>query len=255
MEILERLINCEVNSPSAFAGVELRPYGKFFYNLSTPHCQDSNHGVFFDLRGPLEPAVEELILFYRLHGLIPRLYPSFQEGERRLLLPLLSRSGFDIQYSAHRLYVHQEPSRLRPGAAVKIRRAAALDSRLGALLQAEGEDAASLQALRQQLQGEGCHLLAGYLGEEPVCLALLKFLDGFCRLEDVITRREYRGRGFGSALIHAVVNYCRRAAPGSILYLWASNPAAVRIYRRAGFKEMDIDSPWSAAYFPRSRKK
>ena len=30
MEILERLITSEVNSPSAFAGVALRPYGKFF---------------------------------------------------------------------------------------------------------------------------------------------------------------------------------------------------------------------------------
>jgi GNAT superfamily N-acetyltransferase len=253
---LQRLIEGEINFPASFASVCERPYGKLFYNTDNPGSFDSNHAVFLNAELPPEQAVEELILFYRLRNLIPRVYPAYREGERERLFPVLARRGFEIQRLDNRVYVRRDPPRLRPGKKLKVVRARSMDRAIGEIIRADDGGDWNVTVLNRQLETDNLHLLVGYAGGEPVCLCSLKVMDGLARLEDVITRRDCRGRGYGRELIRAVLDYHDRAlSPGGHLYLWASDPTAIRIYQEAGFIELKAGlEPWNAWYAPVGRR-
>ena len=185
--------------------------------------------------------MEELILLPPAR-LIPRL--PLQEGERRLLRPCCPGAA-SIFNTAPSLTFTRAPD---SGPSRRERSAGRPDSRLGALLQAEGR---TRQASRPS--GSSCREWLPPSGGLPGDARLpgpSEVLGGFCRLEDVITRRD-----IGAASQRpdpCRCNYWRRRRRGASSPV-ASNPAAVRIYRRLAWGD-GYDCP-GAAYFPRSRKK
>ncbi len=251
MAALEQIIDFEVNFPSAFAFVAERPALRLFYNTDNPQSQDSNHAVFLNLSGNLEKALEDLILFYRVKSLIPRVYPSYQPQESGQLLPLLARRGFEIKYSPDAIYVKKFPSRLVPGKPLKVKRVRAMEDAVRNIIcKYDGGDW-NAAVLSKQLQSEQFHLLVGYAANQPVCLGALRRRGNIFRLEEVLTDPDYRGRGYGRALIQAIMDYWRELSPQSGLYLWSSNPTAIRIYREAGFIALQPGlKAWNACYAP-----
>jgi ribosomal protein S18 acetylase RimI-like enzyme len=253
MSLLQQLIECENSYPAAFAAVSERPYGKLFYNPDNPQSHDSNHALILDLDCDLEAAVEDLIMFYRINSLIPRVYSSFREEERERLIPVLSRRGFELKTSGDRIYYRQHPSRIEPRPDFRVRRALQLDPEISAIIRSEDDGDWNVIAIGHLLAAESFHLMVGYAGAVPVCLATLNLLNGLTRLDDVVTHQEHRGKGYGRALVHLIVDYHRRLSQNG-LYLWASNPTAVRIYREAGFAELETQLDyWTAWYAPVSR--
>ncbi len=252
----EDLIAWEINLPSAFADLCSKPYGKLFYNLDNPQSHDSNHGVFSSFDLDLEEAVDDLIMFYRLRSLIPRVYTSFCVREKENLMPLLARRGFEFKRVATRAYIRQNSSRIMPRVELLVKRVRAIDPKVSEIIRTDDVGDCNVAVMSKQLHSEDFHLLVGYAGQEPVCTAVLHMRKGVSRLDDVTTHKKYRGRGYGRALIKAVLDYLDQLSPGNHLYLWASNPTAVRIYKEAGFLELGEHlEPWSAWYAPLSNYK
>ncbi|HOL16338.1 MAG TPA: GNAT family N-acetyltransferase [Bacillota bacterium] len=251
MIALEQIIDFEVNFPRAFASVTDKPDLRLFYNTANPHSQDSNHAVFINLSGNLEETLEELILFYRVRSLIPRVYPSYQPQENRRLLPLLSKRGFEINYSPDTIYVKEYPSRLAPCKSLKVERVRTMaDAVRNIICKNDGGDW-NAEVLSKQLQSEQFHLLVGYVAHQPVCLGALRRMDNLFRLDEVLTDPDFRGRGYGRALVQGIMEYWRRLSPQSELYLWSSDPTAIRIYREAGFTALQPGlKTWNASYAP-----
>ena len=85
---------------------------------------------------------------------------------------------------------------------------------------------------------------------------LLKVMDGLARLEGCNHAPGLPGAGLRRELIRAVLDYHDRAlSPGGHLYLWASDPTAIRIYQEAGFIELKAGlEPWNAWYAPVGRR-
>ncbi len=253
--LLQRLIECEVNVPAAFAAVCTKPYGKLFYNTDNPGSFDCNHAVFFDRPAGPEQALEDLIIFYRLRGLTPRIYPSYRERERECLFPALTRRGFFIERLKGKVFVRQNPSRLEAGPQLKVLRLRNMDPAVSRIFRIEDGGNWNVTVLNKQLKTERLHLLAGYTDGKPVCLCALRVMQDFSRLDDVITHPWYRGYGYGRALIRAVLDYHDRLPRrNGNLYLWASNPTAIRIYQEAGFARLNVGlERWSAWYDPGKR--
>lgn len=248
---LNKLIEYETNFPHSFASVFDQPYGRLFYNTKNPQSHDSNHAVFLNLDTDLEQALEDLILFYRVKSLIPRVYPAYQPQERERLIPVLAKRGFEIKYSSDRLYVQNSPSRIVPVEALKVERAQTMSDQVSEIIRTDDGGDWNVIVISKLLESDRFHLLVGWVGGEPVCLGVLHLMDGFARLDDVLTHKEHRGQGYGRALVQAILEYHKQVSPGSGLYLWASNPTAIRIYNEAGFAALQSGlEPWNAWYAP-----
>jgi GNAT superfamily N-acetyltransferase len=250
---LDKLRIAEVGFSRDFADLVECPWGWLFYNLDNPQSHDSNHAVVLNYSEDLEEAVDDIIRFYTERGLSPRVYSAclpLNEAHHEVRLKrILAARRFEFLQDVGRSFVWQGPSRIVPNPVVQVERAHALTPDLVALLNSEEEQPWNIGVLQRHLQVEAFHLLVGRVAGETVTMASLKFLDGLSRVDDVQTHPAHRGRGYARALIHELVRY-HAARSGNTLYLYASNPTAIRLYEEAGFVEQTGLARFWAAYLP-----
>lgn len=103
----------------------------------------------------------------------------------------------------------------------------------------EGEEGDwTVKVLQKQIKNDNFHLLAGYARDTAVTMVALQLMDGYSRVDHMITHSEHRCRGYARAIIEYLVDY-HRSLSDNYLYLYASNPVAIRMYREAGFVEIE----------------
>jgi ribosomal protein S18 acetylase RimI-like enzyme len=243
---LERMYDCERDFPLRFAHVADMPYGRLFYNPDNPLSNDSNHALILRLGFDLDGAVEDLVRFYQGLRLTPRVYPAFLPGEWDTLRPVLTRHAFTCEEYVDHYFFLGGQSVIRPNPSVEVKRVRDLDpSIVDTLCAAQGSDR-TVQILRRHLPWDEFHLLAGYVDSQAVTLGSFEIVHPYARVDNVVTHPEHRNLGYCRALIHCMVQYYPSVTPIP-LYLWASDPTAMQIYREAGFLEMGVDhAAWGA---------
>jgi GNAT superfamily N-acetyltransferase len=241
---------CEVGYPGAIAARQVKPYGVLYYNRDIPDSHDSNHAVIQCYDRGLEQAVHEIILFYKIRGLTPCVFPAYRREEQQVLIPLLLKNRFDIDKNNNRLFAFQ--SRLPVGAypELKVRRITAPDQSIGEIFCGEDMSGTEERITNYLCTIPAVHVLAGFVENRPVCLAVLTTLQGMARLSDVLVARDYRGKGYGRALVQAVLDY-HQSLFSNLLYLWTANPAAARLYEEAGFVQCGAPDVYWIAYKPK----
>lgn len=248
---LQKLIDLENNFSASFAAVCEKPYGRFFYNRDNPESHDSNHAIITDLSCDLDLALAEITAFYRDKDLVPRIYASFQPGEFDRLQPYLLKYGYKINHGGDRLLVWGNPSRIKPNLKLEVERVRVAGPGVIEMISPEGEW--WVKVLQKILLQPDFHLLVGSVRRNPVCIASLYFMDGLTRLDDVITAAGQRGKGYGSTLIDYAVRY-HASLSANALYLWAVNPAAIRIYQAAGFAYYPLQPDFWTAWLEGAQK-
>lgn len=243
---LQKVIDFEINLPTKFTDVVEKSYGKLFFNINNPSSHDSNHAVITDLNCNLDEVISDIESFYRRQGLTPRIYPAFLQGEEAILKPFLEKHGFIYnQYHNVYLFLNGE-SELIPNNDLKIKRLFEINDGIIEIIRSEDKGDWVVNVLKRNIQAKNFHFLAGSVNGKEVAMASLNLTDDLSRLDDVITHKNYRGKGYCSALIHYLVNYQRHLS-GNILYLYSAEPKAIKIYRKAGFVDFDEQlSSWSA---------
>lgn len=100
-------------------------------------------------------------------------------------------------------------------------------------------------ALEQLRRWPGSAVLVGCVGDALVASCTLVVIPNLTRggqayalIENVVTHAEWRGRGFGTAVLHAAVaraweHGCYKA----MLMTGSKNPATLAFYARAGFEQ------------------
>lgn len=78
----------------------------------------------------------------------------------------------------------------------------------------------------------------GYLGKTPVTSGTLLDAGGCAALYDISTPREYRGRGFGSAITHRMMQEMRERGYTES-WIWSSNMAR-HVYQTLGYVDVDF---------------
>lgn len=246
-----QLRSCEIEYYRSFTDVVSTSYGLLFFSVDNPLSYDSNHAVILRQERALARAVDDIVRFYREKRLLPRIYPSYQSGELERLRPVLEEKGFAVEESPLRLFTWQGEPQVQSNRALTVRRARELDSAIIELINSDGEAPWTVGVLRRHLLSPNFYLFVGYVNDSPVAMASLTPLSQGATLSDVITHQAHRGKGYAGALLHQVVAHHRRTSR-NLLYLFASEPAAVHIYEQLGFVEQE-DSPqmWSA-FLPKS---
>lgn len=241
---LRLLIECENSFPITMADCEQRAWGRLFHNRDNPTSHDSNHALIERLDVDMPGVIQEITAFYGSRGLTPRVYQAFVPGEFEAVLPLLRQAGFTAGPNCEDelFYEWVGPCRLAPHPAVEVRQISAMDEALRAFLVAGSEESAPRVAkvLERQLGRADVQVFVAYVDGLPVSRAALETVAGASRVDDVMTPMPYRNHGYARAVIGELVRYQRKAI-GAPLYLYASNPVAVRIYQEAGFRLLDVD--------------
>ena len=98
---------------------------------------------------------------------------------------------------------------------------------------------AELRAQADLLFRDPGRLYLGYVESEPVSLGLLKPVgDGEGELKRMFVRPEYRGRGFGSTMLHRLIDDARELGYERLrLETFPFMESAVALYRKNGFQD------------------
>lgn len=79
----------------------------------------------------------------------------------------------------------------------------------------------------------------GYEGKVPVTTALLYLEEDVAGIFSLTTREDYRGRGYGTAMMRYLMRYAK-AAGADFLSLSASSDSGYSIYKKLGFETIGI---------------
>jgi ribosomal protein S18 acetylase RimI-like enzyme len=185
---------------------------------------------------PLERKIEHCIRFYAHAGLpaIFRMLPFSQPPELDAVLEHAGWGAFDRTLVLQSgLADYREPA--LPRVAVDIVEPPAWEPLAAALLKPDAETLERIVARAASHPLSHAGALLRQNGEVVAC-GLLKLEDGYGGLFAVHTAEAWRGRGFGRAIVAALLAEARRrGATGAYLQVTADNAAAMALYHRFAF--------------------
>jgi len=241
-----RLLQLELSFCESFTNKAVREYGVLYFNSLNPQSHDSNHALILNTRVNLDSAIHDVVEFYRSRRITPRIYPSFISSELDLLRPYLASRGFTVQVyaSVFMRVVDNRPPAVQAG--ISVRRISRLTDEVMELVHTDEAGDWTINVLKTHLNDGRFHLLGLFHSGRCASIASVKIMDGYSRVDDVKTHVAFRGRHFGTDLMRYLIAY-HRAISSNYLYLWATNPVAIRMYKNVGFEVFEFDRPtWSA---------
>jgi ribosomal protein S18 acetylase RimI-like enzyme len=247
---LSKLYQQENLFPRGFANFKETKYGILFYNEDIPNSYDANHAIILNYDCNLREAIENIKSFYLNLKIVPRIYQSFQSREEEKIFPLLKTKGFSIEEQKDNvLFIFdskkkQLPDQIYP----EVNRVADLSNDFVSLIRLEYKTNRMHDVIKRHLFNPNYYLFVYCLDHKPICIGSLNIMDSFSRIDDVLTHKEFRNRGIGTRLINHIVTFHSNIS-SNILYLYASDPTAIRIYKKLGFNELKENYKyWQASF-------
>ncbi len=222
--------------PALFSGMEKAPWGMLFYNPNNTLSVEANHGVLF---APCnyEKALEDVRAYYKNKGVPPRLYCYLAEEEFPRLQQAAEELGYTLTPSDLELLVCQNPTQKAVKSPLTFEILQEWDKGINEHIIGENLHLEGL--LRGSMKHNTYRLIAGRLFGTPVTMAGLWDNGDVMRISNVMTGEQFRGLGFGGALITHVLSLA--AATPKPVYLFANNPTAIRMYQRVGMEMVTPD--------------
>ena len=236
---MNRLIDTELHFPQRFSTMVNKNYGLIFWNEGNKASHDSNHAVITDFVG-VESSVRDIEFFYKSKGIPPRIYSALKANDYERIAPALEKHGFITNFKEDKYFLHDHESILMEAEDLHIERVRKLNMELMETLALDFGGDWTIKVVERHLLHPSYHLLGGYVDGELASLASVSVFAGYSRVDDVFTRDRFRGKGYAGAMIHHLINY-HRGISENYLYLYSDNPAAVKIYEKAGFSSLPHD--------------
>jgi GNAT superfamily N-acetyltransferase len=236
---INRMFQTEISFCDSFTSRMDTHYGRLYYNPQNPLSHDSNHAhIMKNLLHP-EDTLQDIKAFFRKQGLTPRIYPSFVTGELEILRPYLVAAGFIIKTENARTFLFPPEVQMPLDSTVSVKRITRISSDVIELIHSEDKGDWTIKVLRRHDDDEKFHLLGLFEDGKCLSIASVKTMDGYSRVDDVLTHSNHRGKHFGTRLMEYLVNY-HRTISENYLYIWATNPIAIDMYLRVGFMEISL---------------
>ncbi len=94
----------------------------------------------------------------------------------------------------------------------------------------------SAQSFRSVVEDAFSYCFVGVLEGRIIAYAVFGALDDYAELWNIAVDQDFRGRGFGDAMLRHVVEHCRKMGVSSLfLQVRKSNHAALKLYEKHGF--------------------
>jgi len=244
---IEQMFKKENSYYETFTEKKVTEFGVLYYNVDNPLSHDSNHAQILNIHDNPGDAVRNIKSFYNNIGITPRIFHSFVDNELEILKPVLEEDGFWIEIFKSTFFYYPVDRIPSPEPETDIRRITEISEDIIQLIHSQDDGDWTINVLKYQVRRENFHLLGLYQSTKCIAIASVNVMEGYSRVDDVLTHKKYRGYYSGTNLIKYLVNYHHEVSD-NYLYLWAVNPIAVRMYRNSGFEELPVEKPFWAAY-------
>lgn len=94
----------------------------------------------------------------------------------------------------------------------------------------------SADRIRERMK-EGVLFLGIKEDEKVVSLANTRILDFGSNIGMVVTRKGYRGRGYATSVVSALLKEILRESTLALIHVLSDNPSAIHVYTKVGFKK------------------
>ncbi len=236
---MNRLKETELSYPQRFATMLQKDYGLIFFNEGNKSSPESNHAVIKDYIG-IESSIRDIESFYKAKGIQPCLFSAMEGDELDKIGPTLESHDFQVQIMEEEYLLHDHESSLLPASDLIIQRVRRLDIEMMETIALEYGSDWTIKVVERHLQHPSYHLLAGFHDGELAALASVGTYAGYSRVSDIFTREKFRGKGYGGAMIHFLVDY-HRGLSENHLYLFSEHPATTKIVEKGGFSKLPLD--------------
>lgn len=245
MNIKELIMLSDIYAPKAYADFKESKWGIMFYDESNKSMHDANHACILK-NEYFEFALNEITQFYTEKGIVPRIY--LVGAQHRDYKELMLTSGFNVyRFGNFQHFLLSEKCLIKPSNNLSIRELKSknditekLLSNIYGIYLSEDPDTVnrSRRLLKRVVKSENCRLFCGFYDNEPACIAMLVETQfGMYCFDLVETAEKFKGRGFARELISFLVKLCDRPT-----FLFSENPATIRIYEDAGFRQIKVSS-------------
>ncbi|HBI57109.1 MAG TPA: hypothetical protein DG577_10025 [Firmicutes bacterium] len=226
---------------AAISNVEVRPWGRMYYNTQAPDHIDSNHaeGLSPAARN-LDKILEGIEAFYAGHGLAPRLRYNQLGFSTELEAKLLER-GYNIRPASYKMMLWNnipQDGGISPGITVEK---VGCHNQVEALRIILGERSWGLpETLAAIFAQEMSHPHIQYFlvrkDQMPAATGFLFSQGGLSRIDNVRTLPNYRKQGCASALVKHIQSVYTGSG-GRGLYLLAGDFIS-GLYAKLGFTDL-----------------
>lgn len=244
---IEKMLELDKYFCEFFTNKEQRDYGILYHNTDNPLSYDSNHAHILNFDKDPVSIIQDIIRFYQHLNITPRVYCSFVDNELERLGPCFSDFGFKIETQKYTYFRFNPAFLTRVTTETDCRRVGEISQDLVDMIYSDEDGGEwTVGVLRKHIHDTSFHLLGLYDSERLIAMAAVKTLDGYSRVDDVMTHKAFRGRRFGTRLMNYLVKY-HADISDNYLYLYADDPIAIRMYENVGFKELPVQIPnWTA---------
>lgn len=234
--LIDKIIKFENNFAEIQSKVVEKPYGKIFYDQKNPLSYDSNH-AFIHGDSDYEFAIKDIVNFYQSIAITPRVYTFTRNVST--VGQYLERKGFKKSLDEICFFVQKNKKRIDIPQTLHVKRINQIDETINELFTSDQEQGEwGFKSLLKSIDNENFYLFGGYVDEELVCIASLYSKNDISRVNDVFTRKDKRGKGYGSQLINFITDFNDKTL-NTISYLYAHNPNAIKVYKKAGYEEIN----------------
>ncbi len=236
---MNRMKETELLYPQRFANMVQKDYGLIFFNEGNKTSPESNHAVIKDYIG-IEGSIRDIESFYKAKGIRASIFSAMESNELTKIRASLENHDFQLQIMEEEYLLHDHEGSLRPAGDLIIQRVRRLDIDMMETIALEYGTDSTIKVVERHLQHPSYHLLAGFYNGELAALASVGTYAGYSRVSDIFTRDKFRGRGYGGAMIHYLIDY-HRGISANYLYLFSDHPATTKIVEKGGFSKLPLD--------------
>ena len=230
-KIFDAIKQTQSTYPALFSQTEQTQWGMLFYNPRNTLSVEANHGVLF-APCDYEKVLLEVRKYYNEKGVPPRLYCYLSQEELPLLEQSAKNFGVSLTPSDLELLVCHPP--VKKDVKSPLTFEVLTEGEKGINEHIIGENLHLEGLLRGSMKHQTYRLIVGRLFGTPVTMAGLWDNGKVMRISNVMTGEQFRGLGFGGALITHVLSLA--ADTPKPVYLFANNPTAIRMYQRVGME-------------------
>ncbi|CEK18658.1 GNAT family N-acetyltransferase [Chthonomonas calidirosea] len=220
----------------------------YLFSETLPKYHDANRALRLrdDGRGPRK-ILQEVVAVFKQHRRWPIVIDIDPVAEEQGFLDALLREGALQNRSRYPLYAYKatQPP-LPPSPQVWVAAVPAYDEEARQIWvelqicdeRTEEERQFWRAVAEAESRFSGCRLYLAYIEESPVGACDLFSMDGWARIDSVITHPEWRRRGVASALVtRAIADALAEGNQLVYLFTEAGGPAE-SLYRRLGFERL-----------------
>ena len=252
-EIAQRIINTEIILAKSISKVQETEYGILFYNEDNPNSYDANHAVItrYNKYTDFDKIIKKIKEFYLSKNLSPRIYSSLILGQLEQIQDKLISNGFEVEHNNDFYLIHSKECKINEPYTLNIKQISQDDdlSLILNLIERRPDSANRVyKIIKDKIKLPFYHMFVGYVENgSPATIMTLEYYNGIAVVSKVKTTDEQRGNGYARQLTRFCVNWHYENYKDYLLYLTYNNPTAGKIYREAGFVDVDWKfESWSA---------